>query len=275
MSELNGSEAGHLRGRKRAVVVAFLIIVGVANSGCAGQTADGPVESPTTVRATTAPATTVPKDTVAAPPTVGDGAGQATTPASSDVPGPAKDPSTAPTAAQPVGSSLTPADTDSAPPGVAAAPMPGSRPVRLQIPALGIDTGLLDLGLQDDGTLEVPPDGASVGWFTGGPSPGALGPAVIVGHVDWAGELGLFYYLKDLTSADDITVTRADGTQARFRVTSNEEFPKDEFPTDAVYGNLDHAGLRLITCGGEFDRQAHSYTDNIIVFADLIESQAS
>ena len=71
--------------------------------------------------------------------------------------------------------------------------MPGSRPVRLQIPALGVDTGLLDLGLRDDGTLEVPPDGASVGWFTGGPSPGALGPAVIVGHVDWAGELGLFY----------------------------------------------------------------------------------
>ena len=70
---------------------------------------------------------------------------------------------------------------------------------------------------------------------------------------------------------DEITVTRADGTQARFRVTSNEEFPKDEFPTDAVYGNIDHAGLRLITCGGEFDRQARSYTDNIIVFADLVD----
>jgi hypothetical protein len=188
-------------------------------------------------------------------------------PSSADLPA-------APAAAPTVDDSPDPVHVDTAPPIVAAAPMPGSRPVRLQIPALGVDTGLLDLGLSADGTLEVPPDAASVGWFTGGPSPGALGPAVIVGHVDWAGELGAFDYLNDLNIRDEITVTRANGTRARFRVTSNQELPKDQFPTEAVYGNIDHAGLRLITCGGEFDRQARSYTDNIIVIADLIDPSA-
>ena len=258
---------GRLRPRKRTTCAALLIVLGVAVSGCASQSADGPTVTATSVSAETSAAT---------PTAFSDGAVQVTTPAGSDAPGPAlEDPATVPAAGSTVDDSLDPAAPEGAPQVAAAAPLPGSRPVRLQIPALGVDTGLLDLGLQADGTLEVPPDGASVGWFTGAPTPGAMGPAVIVGHVDWAGELGLFYYLKDLTSADDITVTRADGTQARYRVTSNEEFPKDEFPTDAVYGNIDHAGLRLITCGGEFDRQARSYTDNIIVFADLVDAENS
>jgi hypothetical protein len=147
-----------------------------------------------------------------------------------------------------------------------------SAPVRVQVPAIGADSSLLDLGLQPDGTMEVPPDADTVGWFTGGPTPGELGPAVIVGHVDWAGTHGIFYNLRDLQPDDQVTVTRADGSVAVFAVRSNERFPKDQFPTAAVYGNIDHAGLRLITCGGSFDPAARSYLDNIVVFADLVGS---
>jgi len=150
--------------------------------------------------------------------------------------------------------------------------MSRSTPVRIQVPAIGADSVLLDLGLQADGTLEVPPDAGEVGWFTGGPTPGELGPAVVVGHVDWAGEPGVFYNLRDLIPGNEITVTRADGSVAQFMVSSNEQFPKEQFPTTGVYGNIDHAGLRLITCGGSFDPKARSYEDNIVVFAELVGS---
>jgi sortase (surface protein transpeptidase) len=153
--------------------------------------------------------------------------------------------------------------------------MGASTPVHVQIPAIGVDSGLLNLGLQDDGTMEVPPDGASAGWYTGAPTPGDLGPAIIVGHVDWGGDRGVFYNLRDLKPNDDVTVTRMDGSTVVFRVSHVEQFPKGEFPTDTVYGDIDHAGLRLITCGGSFDRQARSYVDNIVVFADLVESDTA
>ncbi|MGS0686684.1 class F sortase [Nakamurella sp. GG22] len=155
----------------------------------------------------------------------------------------------------------------------AALPIPQGRPPPTVVPAqrlLRPRTALVPLGLQDDGTMEVPPDAASLGWFTGAPTPGELGPAVIVGHVDWAGELGSFYNLGELKPGDGITVTRADGSDARFTVTKRGQYSKDEFPTDAVYANTDHAALRLITCGGKFDRETGNYLDNIIVFADLV-----
>lgn len=127
----------------------------------------------------------------------------------------------------------------------------------------------MDLGLLEDGSLEVPPEGFPAGWYTGAPTPGSLGPAIIAGHVDWAGAPGVFFALRDLTAGDTITVDREDGTTALFRVGSVQQFPKDAFPTDAVYADIDHAGLRLITCGGSFDADARSYRDNIVVFADL------
>lgn len=137
--------------------------------------------------------------------------------------------------------------------------MAASTPVRLEI-----------LGLLDDGTLQVPPPGFPAGWFTGAPTPGELGPAVIAGHVDWAGREGVFYDLRDIVPGDEITVARADGSVAVFRVMRTEQFPKDDFPTQRMFGDLDHAGLRLITCGGTFDRGARSYVDNIVVFAELV-----
>ena len=167
------------------------------------------------------------------------------------------------------------ASTTSAVPTSAAAPpssvvAPTSPPVRLQVPAIGVDSELMALGLEDDGSLEVPPDGFPAGWFTGARMPGGVGPAVMAGHVDWGGSPGVFYDLHSLVPGDEITVTRADGSAVAFAVASVEQFPKDAFPTAAVYGDLDHPGLRLITCGGSFDRAERSYEDNIVVFADLV-----
>jgi sortase (surface protein transpeptidase) len=152
---------------------------------------------------------------------------------------------------------------------VEAAVLPESAPVRVQVPSIGVDSGLLDLQLEDDGTLEVPPDGVSAGWYTGSPTPGELGPAVIAGHVDWGGQPGVFYRLRDLRPGDEITVLREDRTAAVFLVSRVEQFAKDEFPTKTVYGDIDHAGLRLITCGGSFDSRERSYDDNLVVFAEF------
>ena len=150
--------------------------------------------------------------------------------------------------------------------------MLAATPVRLQIPTIRVDSELIDLGLQTDGTLEVPSSGFPAGWYTGAPTPGELGPAIIAGHVDWGGQPGVFFDLRELSRDDEIAITRMDGSTARFRVTHVEHFAKDAFPTQAVYGDLDHAGLRLITCGGSFDRQMRSYDDNLVVFAELDES---
>jgi len=148
--------------------------------------------------------------------------------------------------------------------------MSKSKPVHLHIPAIATDAELIDLGLRSDGTMEVPPDGVQAGWYTGAPTPGELGPAIIAGHVDWRGHPGVFNRLRDLGPDDQIDITREDGSTAMFRVTRREQYPKNAFATAAVYGDIDHAGLRLITCGGSFDAKARSYADNIVVFADLV-----
>lgn len=149
-------------------------------------------------------------------------------------------------------------------------PLPRSEPVRIRIPAIKVDANLVKLGLQDDGTMQVPADGGPAGWYTEGPTPGEAGPAVVTGHVDWKHSPGVFYHLRKLKPRDEVTVAREDGTTAVFRVTEVKQFSKSDFPTDLVYDDIDNAGLRLVTCGGEFDRDAHSYVDNIIVFADLV-----
>jgi len=147
--------------------------------------------------------------------------------------------------------------------------MDKSVPVRLQIKAIGVDSKLMDLGLRADGSLQVPPSGFPAGWYTGGPTPGEVGPAVIAGHVDWNGP-GVFYDLHNLKPGDQVTITRKDGSKPSFRITRVEQFPKEHFPTRLVYGNIDHPGLRLITCGGSFNHQTGSYEDDIVAFADLI-----
>lgn len=148
--------------------------------------------------------------------------------------------------------------------------MARSEPVRLEIPSIGVDSELMELGLRTDGSMEVPPAAFPAGWYAGAPTPGELGPAVIAGHIDWASAPGVFAELSEVAVGDDVVVTRDDGTTAEFRVTFTEQYAKDEFPTAEVYGDLDHAGLRLITCGGSWDRATGHYRDNIVVFAELV-----
>ena len=146
--------------------------------------------------------------------------------------------------------------------------MPKSAPTRLTIPAIGVDSELMPLGLEPDGSLETPPSAFPAGWFTGAPTPGELGPAIIVGHVRYI-EPGVFARLADLRRSDRIDVKRKDGSTATFRVTKVAHFAKAAFPTETVYGNLDHAGLRLITCGG-LDAATNEYDENAVVFAELV-----
>ncbi len=153
----------------------------------------------------------------------------------------------------------------------ASGPMSESAPVRLTIASIGVDTPLMDLGLMPDGSLEVPPDGTLAGWYTGAPTPGERGPAVIAGHVDWIGP-AVFHDLNLVVPGDLIDVARTDGSTAVFAVTEVGQYPKDEFPTEAVYGAVSFAGLRVITCGGVFNKATGHYDDNIVVFAELVSS---
>ncbi|NIL90418.1 hypothetical protein RhoFasSB10_02743 [Rhodococcus fascians] len=145
-----------------------------------------------------------------------------------------------------------------------------SPPERIEIDAIGVDSDVMDLGLLPDGAMEVPPGGFPAGWYTGSPVPGQLGPSIVAGHVDWAGSPGVFYRLRELEQGDDVSVTAEDGSTVRFVVSAVEQYPKDAFPTQKVYGDLDHPGLRLITCGGQFDSDVASYEDNIVVYADRV-----
>lgn len=169
----------------------------------------------------------------------------------------------------PTASSASPTQEPPPPAEKTATPMPASEPVSIEIPSLGVTSEIMDLGLQDDGSMEVPPGAYPAGWYTGAPTPGELGPAIIAAHVDWNGDPGVFFELHEMQPGDDVVVQREDGSTALFRVDEVARYPKGQFPTDAVYGNLDHAGLRLITCGGDFDQAANSYVDNIVVYASL------
>ena len=147
--------------------------------------------------------------------------------------------------------------------------LPESDPVAVSIPKIGVRSTLVDLGLDAKGSMEVPQNPALAGWFTGGATPGALGPAVIAGHVTWNGRPAVFHRLGSLRRGDQVAVTRKDGKTAVFTVSRVARFAKSQFPTHAVYGAIDHAGLRLITCGGTYDAARHRYLDNIVVFARL------
>lgn len=147
--------------------------------------------------------------------------------------------------------------------------LPASEPIRVEIPAIGVRAPVGRVGLNPDGTVEVPSldRAADTGWYEYGPTPGEIGPAVLLGHVDAKKKPAVFFRLKQLKAGDTIHVLRADGSTALFRTTSVEEFPKTQFPTERVYGDLDHPALRLITCGGAFDADRGSYTDNVVAFA--------
>ena len=154
-----------------------------------------------------------------------------------------------------------------APPQSAQPAPPVASPVLLTIPLIGVKTQLITLGLAAGGALQVPSSTSVAGWYTGSPRPGAVGSAIIVGHIDSPSVPGVFYRLPELRRGDDVFVKRADGTTAEFRVTSVQTYLKDQFPTQTVYGPTPDAELRLITCGGAFDPATGHYLSNIVVYA--------
>jgi hypothetical protein len=161
------------------------------------------------------------------------------------------------------------------PPGRIAAParlatvQRTARPVWLTIPAIGVRAAVVDLGLNRDGTLQVPASTTAAGWYTASARPGAIGPAVIAGHVDSRSGPAVFFWLREMRPGERVYVGRADGTMAVFTVTGVRLYAKDQFPTAAVYGPVPDAELRLITCGGAFDESVRSYLGNVVVFARL------
>ncbi|KAA2263492.1 class F sortase [Solihabitans fulvus] len=174
----------------------------------------------------------------------------------------------APTGAAPTGGqSATAGNTQAATPPT----QQRVQPAGVEVPRIGAKSTLVPLGLNADKTVQVPPveQQMQAGWYTGGPNPGEVGPSVILGHVDGAGKPGIFNRLHEVKAGDEVLVTRTDGKVLRFVVSRTEQVAKSGFPSDAVYGDTTKPELRLITCGGSFDGAAHSYRDNIIVYAAL------
>jgi len=147
-------------------------------------------------------------------------------------------------------------------------------PTRLEIPRIGVSTGLQRLGRDKDGTVEVPRgprEWDTAGWYAGpgGTRPGDPGSAVILGHVDSKSGPAVFYRLSELRRGDTVTIRRADGSSVRFVVQRIQQYPKDRFPTDEVYYPTLTPALRLVTCGGQFDYATGHYRSNVIVFATI------
>lgn len=145
-------------------------------------------------------------------------------------------------------------------------------PASVRIPSINATSTLVPLGENSDGTVEVPPVSTPMqaGWYAGSSAPGEAGPAVLLGHVDGNKQTGIFYRLHELTPGATVLVTRADGSVLTFDVTKVDKVAKSAFPTDAVYGATSDPELRLLTCGGAFDQAAHSYVDNVIVYAKMV-----
>ncbi|WP_309070953.1 class F sortase [Arthrobacter sp.] len=184
---------------------------------------------------------------------------------------------TAPTASASAPASASPTPAASTTPTAETAPelpavLEASEPVSFSIPVIGAGSDLLSLGLRENGSLEVPPDGpgAPASWYNQSPTPGERGPSVLLGHVNATdGGPGVFADLRSLKAGDLIEVVRADGSTATFEMVRGEQYPKDDFPTETVYGNTAGAELRLITCDG-YDPATGLFDDNYVIFAQLV-----
>lgn len=146
-----------------------------------------------------------------------------------------------------------------------------SIPTRVTVPSINASSTLIPLGQEPDGELAVPPLSApqQASWYDRSPTPGELGPSVVLGHVNGNGKPGIFLNLSKVQAGQQVMIDRADGQTAVFTVSHVDTVPKDNFPTNAVYGDTPDAQLRLITCGGELDQSANSYLSNVVVFANL------
>ncbi len=195
-------------------------------------------------------------------------------PAEAEVPGaPAAPPSTA--APSRAGSGATPrADAETEAGARILRKQLGSTavgtPARVLIPRLKVDQKLVGLDVLPDGSLEAPRQYSQVGWWQDGPVPGQPGAPVLVGHRDSPTGPAVFYGLESLRPGDTVQVYSKDWTNSTFRIRKVEQFPRDRFPSDRVYRRSGSSGLVLLTCGGQYDRAAGRYLDNVVVFADLV-----
>ncbi|WP_405899736.1 class F sortase [Streptomyces sp. NBC_00727] len=184
---------------------------------------------------------------------------------------PADDKAPAPPAAA-VSAAASPSAAASAKATPSASPsLPRSVPTRLRIPAIAVDAPFTPLSIGASGRLDAPPpnDKNLVGWFKDGATPGERGASIVAGHVDTTTGPAVFLQLSFLKPGATVDITRADGTVATFAVDTVETFSKADFPDDKVYADTPDAQLRLITCGGNYDRKAKDYEDNVVVFAHL------
>jgi hypothetical protein len=147
-----------------------------------------------------------------------------------------------------------------------------SVPIAVGIPAIGLSVWLTQLGLNPDGTVQVPTNTKAPGWFSPGPSPGQVGSAVILGHVDSYEGPGVFFQLRTLQPGNQIDVHLADGVVATFKVTSVVMYQKAQFPDQQVYGSNGSSELQLVTCGGTFDPQTGHYLSNIVVYSSFVSA---
>ncbi|HJQ48363.1 MAG TPA: class F sortase [Amycolatopsis sp.] len=163
--------------------------------------------------------------------------------------------------AGPAPAASTPAQT-----GLAA-----SVPTWVELPSISAKSSLVQLGLNADKTVEVPPvtEPLQAGWYKYSPTPGQVGPAVILGHIDGNHQKGIFWRLHEVKVGDKVLVGRQDSSTVTFTVNKVDQVAKSSFPTEAVYGNTSDAEVRLITCGGAYDASTRNYLDNIIVYASL------
>lgn len=155
-------------------------------------------------------------------------------------------------------------------------PLPRSDPVSIDIPAIGVSSNLLHLGLNPNGSLQVPPlfaQPSQAAWYKYSPTPGQIGSSVIEGHIDTYQGPSVFFRLGALRPGNQVDVTLADGTMAIFKVTGVRSYPKTSWPWHVVFGSGDYPALHLITCGGTFDYSTRQYLSNTVVFASLVSSR--
>jgi LPXTG-site transpeptidase (sortase) family protein len=146
---------------------------------------------------------------------------------------------------------------------------PISDPVRIVIPAIHVDVAVVPVGVADDGSMEIP-EYTKTGWFKVGPAPGAPGPSVIVGHVSSKKGRGAFYSLSKMKPGDEFYVYRSSGTRATFVVVSTETVLKTKLPTKKIWNDTQESVIRLVTCGGQWDKDSGHYLSNVIVYGKLV-----
>jgi hypothetical protein len=188
------------------------------------------------------------------------------------LPGPASAPKKAPPKPRSAGIAATTTTTTSttSPPAVLQQFALHSTPIQLGVPAIGLKVSLSTLGLNANGTVQVPTNIQQPGWYRLGPSPGQEGAAVILGHVDSYRGPAVFYKLRSLVPGDLVDVSLADGVSAQFKVTFVAMYSKSSFPDQEVYGGNGHSSLQLVTCGGVFDSHTGHYLSNIVVYTSLV-----